>query len=44
MDAIKKYLAEIGRKGGRSRSAAKRAAAKKNIKKTPTHIKSSSTN
>ncbi len=33
MTTIQKYLAEIGRKGGQSRSAAKRAAVKKNILK-----------
>ena len=33
MDQVKKYLAEIGARGGRSRSQAKIAAGKKNAAK-----------
>ena len=40
MNAIKKYLAEIGRKGGQSKSKKKVQAARKNIKKRWTHRKS----
>ena len=40
MDQIKKYLSEIGRRGGLSRSPAKIAAVRENVKKaTATRLK-----